>query len=561
MDRYFSELILNLKSVFAKYYYTLIRLKPIQILYQLRYRLRPYWRKIIKFKYPLSFKIDSFPIVLKPVIPKYSCFDNYTFTFLNQSKTFTEKGIDWKFNLFGKLWAYNLNYFDFLLQPEMKIEVGQKLIADFILKLENNSIALEPYPIALRGINWIKFFSIVDYCNTQSMNQPNQMFKFSDSLYAQFQILLDNIEYHLMGNHLLEDGFSLLFGSFYFKNKKLYQKAVKIIKQELDEQILLDGAHFELSPMYHQILLERLLDCINLVQNNQRFEDQKFLLDLMNKKAILMLRWINCITFSDGQIPLLNDSASGIAASTDLLNQYALRLEILTESTMPKISKNPYNLSQSGYRRFNGSNYEFILDIASVGPSYQSGHSHADTFNFVLNVNNLPLIIDPGVSTYDANDTRLKERGTASHNTVTVQDKNSSQIWSSFRVAKSAKVNIITQEPTKIEATHNGYQSIGIIHKRSFQFQKECIQIIDSLLGKSNAEGIVHLHFHPFVQIFQHQNELIINNKYCIKFNNHHSYKIVDYQYPLGYNKYVSAKKCLVAFHSSMSFKIMLYEN
>ncbi len=57
--------------------------------------------------------------------------------------------------------------------------------------------------------------------------------------------------------------------------------------------------------------------------------------------------------------------------------------------------------------------------VTSV-PSYQPGHAHADTFNFVLNIHNEPLIVDTGISTYEANETRLKERGTAAHNTVTV---------------------------------------------------------------------------------------------------------------------------------------------
>ena len=48
----------------------------------------------------------------------------------------------------------------------------------------------------------------------------------------------------------------------------LYSKAKNIIEEELEEQILTDGAHFELSPMYHQIILDRVLDCIFLVKEN-----------------------------------------------------------------------------------------------------------------------------------------------------------------------------------------------------------------------------------------------------------------------------------------------------
>ena len=81
------------------------------------------------------------------------------------------------------------------------------------------------------------------------------------------------MEYHILGNHLLENGYALLFGAYYFGDKKLYEKAYQIVSEELEEQILEDGAHFELSPMYHQILLNRLLDCIYLVNSNIFLKD------------------------------------------------------------------------------------------------------------------------------------------------------------------------------------------------------------------------------------------------------------------------------------------------
>ena len=44
-----------------------------------------------------------------------------------------------------------------------------------------------------------------------------------------YRILFANLEYHLLGNHLLENAFSLLFGAYYFKNEKLYNKSKKIL--------------------------------------------------------------------------------------------------------------------------------------------------------------------------------------------------------------------------------------------------------------------------------------------------------------------------------------------
>ena len=67
--------------------------------------------------------------------------------------------LDWNYNVFGKLWTYNLNYFDYLNQENITKEQGIYLINDFIKNREIIIDGFEPYPISLRAINWIKFLS------------------------------------------------------------------------------------------------------------------------------------------------------------------------------------------------------------------------------------------------------------------------------------------------------------------------------------------------------------------------------------------------------------------
>ena len=50
------------------------------------------------------------------------------------------------------------------------------------------------------------------------------------------------------------------------KNSKTWlKKGLKILNDELHEQVLGDGGHFELSPMYHSIILEDILDILHLI--------------------------------------------------------------------------------------------------------------------------------------------------------------------------------------------------------------------------------------------------------------------------------------------------------
>ena len=227
---------------YIRLFNTIKYLKFTQVYYRLYYFVRARSRKISRFKYEFVKGSSSIPLNLIDSCEYYSIYKDDKFTILNLSKKFNYK-IDWNFSEYGKLWTYNLTYFEYL-----KVKEDVNLIYDFIENIESVKDGLEPFPISLRGINWIKFLTKHEIKDE----------KIDDSLYAQYYILLNNLEYHLLGNHLLENGFSLLFGAYYFQDENLHKKAKDILEKELNEQILYDGAHFELSPMYHQLMLFRL---------------------------------------------------------------------------------------------------------------------------------------------------------------------------------------------------------------------------------------------------------------------------------------------------------------
>lgn len=537
-------------------FHTIIHLKPIQIRYQIWYRICRYWRKLIGYKYTLSIEKEGNPIVLKPFINKYTSLNGDQFTFLNLSKSFPQNTIDWNYSEYGKLWTYNLNYFDFLHQEKIDPEIGLKLIDEYIKNLNQNSTGLEPYTIALRGINWIKFLSKPKKSNAPIFSNSHHL-KFSSSLYAQYQILLDNLEYHLLGNHLLEDGFSLLFGAFYFKDLNLYNKAINLIKRELTEQILEDGGHFELSPMYHQIILDRLLDSINLIQNNQRFDDQDKFLDFLKEKDLAMQYWLNQMSFSNGDIPHFNDSTFDIAPTSKQLIDYATELQLNLNLPVRRSNSEGgnLNLTTSGYRKLKNNNYECIVDVGQIGPDYIPGHAHADMLSFVLYIDNKPIIIDTGVSTYEKNDQRHLERSTSSHNTVVVEDKNQSDVWGGFRVGKRAKIMLLKDEVLLIEAEHNGYRPVT--HKRSFNFSKSGFAISD-LLSDSKANAKTYFHFHPDRKLELQGSTILIDDKHTLEFKTITNIKLENYNCPQGYNKYSRAIKCIIAFKSSMQTEIKI---
>ena len=517
---------------------TIKYLRPIQVYYRLYYFLRNRF-----FGYNLTKKIinDFNPIVWKNKFDhKNSYFEkNNSFTFLNISHSFYDE-INWNFNQFGKLWAYNLNYFDFLHQENISKETGLILIQDFI---ENDDLlkdGKEPYPISLRGINWVKFLS-----NNKIKNEV-----INNTLYFHYSILFKNLEYHLLGNHLLENAFSLLFGAYYFQDEKFYTKSYDLLISELNEQVLKDGAHFELSPMYHQIILSRVLHSIQLIKLNSAWKKND-LISFLEQKASLMISWLQNITYCSGKTPMVNDATYNIAPSSTQLFTYAKHLGI-TSQDIP--------LSDSGYRKINSNNYELFIDVGNVGPDYQPAHAHSDSFNFELIKGGNPIFVDTGISTYEKNNKRQQERSTHSHNTVEISSQNQTQVWGGFRVARRAKIIEIKEDDLRISATHDGYKRKDFEHQRVFEWSDYDITIRDGLNKSSLNKAQAHFHLHSSIikPILKNDKVILSDRSISISFIGHSKIKLTSYDLSLGFNKTNKAFKLIVDFDKNLKTLIDL---
>lgn len=445
---------------FGLLYRTIKHLRPTQVFHQVKYRLRK--PAYVALEAP---DVDGCNLKTEP-IPRWKCYEGNTFTFLNLNHEFA----GWGFNEYGNLWTYNQNYFDWLNQEGMTAEEGCKWIDRFIDEIlgfkAQSSMSLDPYPIALRCINWVKFF-----CKfPETATKPKL-----DALYSQIKLLEKKLEYHLLGNHLLEDAYALFIVACYFQDTKLLDKAQKLLVAQLKEQVLPDGAHYEQSPMYHCILLDRLLDCINIAYGLQLTA----YCDKLKAYAIKMLGHLEYVVYADGSIPMLNDSANGIAPLPARLFDYANRLGFEWKSIPMK---------ESGYRKLQSDKMESIVDVGDITAVYQPGHTHADSFNYELRIDGKPFVVDTGISTYNKNERRQYERSTVAHNCVAVNGRNSSEVWGGFRVGKRAKVSGLQLTAYGLEASHNGY---GKPCKRKFEMTEQGFTVEDWYDGE--ATSYVHL--------------------------------------------------------------------
>jgi hypothetical protein len=152
----------------------------------------------------------------------------------------------------------------------------------------------------------------------------------------------------------------------------------------------------------------------------------------------------------------------------------------------------------------------------------------------------------------------LRERGTEAHNTVTVLEINSSEVWSSFRAARRANVRILEDQKRCIVAQHNGYKKIGTIHKRQWEFFDSRIEIIDNLIGKV-VGGRLYLHIAP-----EHKPELkngVVNiNNIKIFFKNANAIEIVQTKLPNGYNQFLDNYTVKVLFIRKVETHIIFFD-
>jgi uncharacterized heparinase superfamily protein len=442
---------------------------------------------------------------IKSISKKVFIPEDNNFLFLNLLQTVDSKS-DWNNKNYTKLWLYNLHYFDYINSHESNSfnkekEIIKSWIAD---NPPFYGVGWDPYPSSIRIVNWIKWLYENNYSNKE----------IEDSIFLQSKHLFNNIEYHILGNHLFSNAKALIFAGLFFKgqeSKVWLSKARSILKKELSEQILPDGGHYELSPMYHSIILEDILDLHNIFNCHKKNLNHE-LVESISK----MFKWLESMTHPDNKISFFNDSAHGIANSLKDLEIYRRRLKI-----KPHLEKNNLyfnDFKHSGYSSILQKDIFLVVDRGNVGPSYLPGHAHADTLSFELSIYKNRFIVNLGTSLYEDGVERLKQRGTANHSTLLINDANSSNVWSSFRVAQRAKIvsrsNHINDDLIEISGMHDGYSRLKgrLFHERTWKVLDDKIEIIDLIKGKGTQDLKLIFPLHPDV-IISGLNDNMVNCK------------------------------------------------
>lgn len=409
-----------------------------------------------------------------------------SFRLLNEQRDIVSAA-DWHAAGATKLWLYNLHYFDDINSQgaQTRTQWHAALIERWVEEVPpGRGDAWEPYPVSRRMVNWIKW--------ALRGNVPSP--RMIDSLAAQSRWLMHRLEYHLLANHLFANAKALLFAGLYFTGAEAEhwrERGLAIVTSELREQVLDDGAHFELSPMYHASMLEDMLDLINLYR--------MFGVPLppgWSSAVDRMRRWLEIMSHPDGNISFFNDSAFDIAPDPAALERYAVSLGM---SPLMRTSQPLQWLRDSGYVRASAGPAYLLCDCGEVGPTYQPGHAHADTLSFELSVHGRRVFVNSGTSQYGVSAERQRQRGTAAHNTVVIDGENSSEVWGGFRVARRAHASVDyvhDRGELMVAAHHDGYRRLPgrNRHHRQWCLGADALRIVDRIDGTyKHAQAYFHL--------------------------------------------------------------------
>lgn len=468
-------------------YYTLKPLKPVQVWGLIYYRLI---RRLLPFKavHPVADGIEA----VTASFPRYqpvSWLGGRSFVFLNQPG---ETAADWRAPQQTLLWRYNLQYLDCLhaLDQEHSAPEQAALIRDWWrVHAPVQRVAWDPYPASLRAVNLCKWYW---------QHNPDFSLIAKDELGAllarHYVEIRRKLEFHLQANHLFANLKALWFLQAALPDYRTQDAAwlQKQVAHELTIQFDADGGHFELSPMYHRIMLWDLLDMLAVAHSNADFATDIAQLEKVVERALI---WCQAMAHPDSEVAFFNDSTMGIAPKLEQLVGYATALGF---EPLPA----PNGL-YSGYWVHETADSKMICDLAAAGPGCQPGHAHADTLSFELSIGSQRVLVNSGISEYGTGPERIRQRSTAAHNTVVLDGKNSSDVWSGFRLGKAARVSGLSVEQSdaglKLGAAHDGYAPA--LHERQWLLADQRLIISDRLDAAGEKKSYFYLH--PDIEVTQ----------------------------------------------------------
>jgi uncharacterized heparinase superfamily protein len=421
------------------------------------------------------------------------------FTFHHHTVQFGSS-VDWRVSNVSALWRYNLHYFGWghtLALAHLRVNRDDararflQLVDDWIKQNpRGSSPGWDPFVVATRLMNWAQTFSVFG-------EVPSHVLQ---SYAIQTDWLLHHLEKDVRANHLLKNAQALVIAGAVLGGRcgdAATQCGTALLAQELDEQILDDGGHYERSLMYHCQVLDDNLHVHAALENPPH---------KLTAAIVKMAEFLARMIYPDGGIPQFGDASLDLETPPDVLLRCARK-------RLPEI-----DVRQPTGSRAEESSGFYVLELPTgearmtvkagmPGPAYQLGHAHCDMLSYEFTAGTDRLIVDSGVYGYEDDKWRAYCRNTSAHNTVQIRRLEQMECWDRFRVGRRYTPTVHAWREYAggqlLHASHDGFAPYR--HERIVYLSPERFWLVaDQITGIGNCSVNSFVHFHPNLEYPDH---------------------------------------------------------
>lgn len=295
--------------------------------------------------------------------------------------------------------------------------------------------------------------------------------------------------------------------------------ATKILKRELDAQILADGGHVGRNP---RVVLDLLLDLLPLKQVYlARGVDPPEALIRAIDRMPPMLRLLR---HGDGTLSHFNGMGSTpVDHLTTLLFYDESRASPLQRGLI------------SGYERLEAAGLVLVADVGAPPPPFVAHEASAGCLSFELTSGEARIVVNLGAPRDRTDPIAQAARATAAHATLSLDRASSARFASDAKglsrlpaawlrrrigdllVEGPSDPTVERPEPLRLKARHDGWaKAFGVLHERRLVLQPDGERLSgeDLLLpargGLPPLPAVVRFHLHPSVRASRAQNGRVV---------------------------------------------------
>ena len=420
--------------------------------------------------------------------------------------------------------------------------------------------------VSIRVVNWIVAFSIIRDSFQVELDLDRAFLEaFQASLIRHRRFIAENLEFPdeiFHPNHYVANLAGLLVVCSFCRGwdpdaAAWHNLALRELRVELDRQVLADGFDFEAATSYHALVLEMvsygLILAARVEGNHEPPAVRAWIGNHLGAGRLARLRAmfvaLRDIIQPNGLIPLVGDTDDGRflyletpqGAKRDwrfLSGAGAALFEdptLLPHTVVPqdgsaaglllhggRLEGRPIESKSTaypdvGFYIMRGAGLHSLISCGAIGTGGKGGHCHNDKLSLTLCVDNVEVIVDPGVYVYTASkEYRDLYRSVSAHSTVAVDGEEQNRFLSEspwWGCHEDTCCRCIKWESSSARdvfvGEHRGYLRLEppVLHRRRVVWQKaeRSVTITDELviedLAEPGPEARVTFMLHPRCEV------------------------------------------------------------